>query len=515
MPIPWITIFGLLGVAVFLPLFFIARRGRRVGDHPVCASCAHTLDPDHPVAPCPECGSTGTPLRGSLRRSRSLAIVAALLTITAVTAVLWPVIAPRLPARATDIYRYFPDALLATLVHQGSYDALHEASERLAENALSTSATRSTADAVLADRAVDEPSMAEAAGVFLLIAHDANLLTPDQSAAFFQRLIQTEIEHRPLFEPGGSLPVRLIIRSNLITPPISSSDSPLMEAFQRAQENLIRTHRLSYRIESSEIKHPDGRFSAPEGSVYGFYNTQINLPDPKTTPTLDFSITFEITITRDDQPLTTWMRTRAGTASRAAPGQQIIPIHRSSADMQALLDSVGILEVRVEPPPASITANTPRRQRIATVIIVSTAHRPHTLYGTLRLRTVERILNNETQALQHPLLFGNEGAAYIGLPQGRAIYANLDGPAAQEALADWHRLWNALRVDVILHSDPTAAHLNLHLTSVVDTSLLFRNVPVTRPSSHPGLTTTPIPESLLVNPEPLHARPPPPDSPEP
>lgn len=513
MPIPWITIFGLLGVAVFLPLFFIARRGRRVGDHPVCASCAHTLDPDHPVAPCPECGSTGTPLRGSLRRSRSLAIVAALLTITAVTAVLWPVIAPRLPARATDIYRYFPDALLATLVHQGSYDALHEASERLAENALSTSATRSIADAVLADRAVDEPSMAEAAGVFLLIAHDANLLTPDQSAAFFQRLIQTEIEHRPLFEPGGSLPVRLIIRQDSPTPP-QLPDHALGEAFQRAEENLHRTHRMSYRIDRTDTPDPRHRMSRDPAPMHYTHFSQLNLPDPDAN-TLDFAITFEITITRDGQPLTTWKRTRTGTASRAAPGQQIIPIHRSSADMQALLDSVGILEVRVEPPPASITASTPRRQRIATVIIVSTAHRPHTLYGTLRLRTVERILNNETQALQHPLLFGNEGAAYIGLPQGRAIYANLDGPAAQEALADWHRLWNALRVDVILHSDPTAAHLNLHLTSVVDTSLLFRNVPVTRPSSHPGLTTTPIPESLLVKPEPLHARPPPPDSPEP
>lgn len=507
MPIPWITILGLLGVAVFLPLFFIVRSGRRVGNHPVCAACAHTLDPDHTAAPCPECGSSGAPLRGNLRRSRPLAIVAALLTATAVTAALWPVIAPRLPASATDIYRYFPDALLATLVHQGSSDALQEASERLAENALSTSATRSIADAVLADRPANQPSMAAAAGVFLLIAHDADLLTPDQSAAFFQRMIQTEIEHRPLFEPGGSLPVRLVVRSDLITPPISPRYSPLVEAFQRADENVRRTHRMSYRTELGDIQYPNSRVSQPAGPVHAFYNSQLSLSDPETTPILDFSITFEITITRDDQPITTWKRTRTGTASRATPGQQIIPIHRSPADTQELLNSVGILEVRVEPPPASITANTPRRQRIATVIIVSTAHRPHALFGTLHLRTVDGILLTETQGLQHPQLFANEDAAYIGLPQRRAIYANFDGPAAQDALAAWQRLWDALRVDIILSSEPATAHLNLDLTSVVDASLLFRNVPVTRPPPRPGERSSPIPESLLVKPEPLHATP--------
>jgi predicted RNA-binding Zn-ribbon protein involved in translation (DUF1610 family) len=506
MPIPWITILGLLGVAVFLPLFFIARRGRRVGDHPVCAACAHTLDPDQTAAPCPECGSTGAPLRGSLRRCRPLAIVAALLTATAVTAALWPVLAPRLPASAADIYRYFPDVLLATLVEQGSPDALQEASRRLAENALSTSATRSIADAVLADRPADKPSTDAAAGVFLLIAHDADLLTPDQSAAFFQRMIQTEIEHRPLFEPGGSLPVQLVIRSDPITPPMVRGDSPLADAFRRAEENLDRTHRMSYRIDRTDTPDPRHSMSRDPIPMHYTHISQFNLADPSTN-NLDFAITFEITITRDDQPLTTWKRTRTGTASRAAPGQQIIPIHRSPADTQELLNSVGILEVRVEPPPAVITANTPRRQRIATVVIVSTAHRPHALFGTLHLRTADGLIETETRALQHPLLFANEDAAYIGLPQRRAIYANLDGPAAQDALADWRRLWDALRVDIILNSEPATAHLDLHLTSVVDAGLLFRNVPVTRPPPRPGERSSPIPESLLVNPEPLHATP--------
>jgi hypothetical protein len=168
---------------------------------------------------------------------------------------------------------------------------------------------------------------------------------------------------------------------------------------------------------------------------------------------------------------------------------------------------VGILEVQVEPPPATITADTPPRQRIATVVIVSTAHRPHTLFGMIHLRTADGIILNETQVLAHPLLFANEGAASIGWPQHRAIYANLDGPAAQDALAGWQRLWDAGRVDLIFQSDPASAHLDLHISSVVDAGLLIRDVPTTRPPPHPGDKSPPIPESLLIKPELLHVTP--------
>jgi hypothetical protein len=216
-----IMFFGLLASLLSgLVLIVIARRGRRLNDHPVCGSCRFDLSGIHPnSSTCPECGaglSRRNGIRIGVRRRMPLVGVLGLLLLVVAALPLGAV----LYAAATggNINAYKPLALMlweAPRVGATESDRIAlEIDRRLSAKTIPTSAMPEILEAALRAQANCSAKWSEVWGDIVERERLGGALDADVVQDFFNSAAVMKLEVRPKVHVGGSVPVFVKLTDN-------------------------------------------------------------------------------------------------------------------------------------------------------------------------------------------------------------------------------------------------------------------------------------------------------------
>jgi hypothetical protein len=211
---PLLTRLSAATLVCSLILLFIARRGRRIDDHPVCRKCRFDLfglPPDHPN--CPECGRSLTRRRakrtGNRRRIQWLARLAILLLLCSTG---WLGFVGVRRARAVNLNAYKSVAWLIrdTRSERTCGGAFDEINARLAHGKLSDNEVRALLEAALAHQADHSQKWIPPWGEFIEAVRARDRMTQEDWQRYLTHACQHyELDVRPVVRRGAALPVRV------------------------------------------------------------------------------------------------------------------------------------------------------------------------------------------------------------------------------------------------------------------------------------------------------------------
>lgn len=497
------TIIGLVMLVIGWWWLRAARRGRRVGDRPCCQRCGYQPGTDSvDTATCPECGHRGRMAIGIRRRSKMSLAGASLLILLAAGTIAWPAVAPRFPANAADAYAVLPDWLVVRLVATGSPLAADEAGERVLNDTLSTTNQSRLTDNLIALSSDTTRPLDAAWSDMLVVQFARGRMSPEQAAAYVRSTIEPKLQTRTVVLPGTlQQKYRFNVDTRNVTRrPVQSGRQLELAAYAAIDEirtnTTCRTRFIETRVNGVRSDHP-AFDSQSDWRPFGWghtFGSHFDLPrgdalnDPWT-----LAVTVDITISADGKPITTWQTTRTAQARLAKTGETPIPVIRDESELDEITESLTAIRLVVNPLPdlntntIAVSGETVGRLRLGLA-----APFEHPLMGVVEIVTPDGSYRFGDSSLGPADSIRGDRILYATPRAGTMSHYIRTGWNKEDSngsLAFWSKLREMDSVDIIFHSEPSAAFEVIPYKSVLDLSLRFDDVPVIRvedagPESH-------------------------------
>lgn len=478
-----------------------AWRGRVMGDQPCCQRCGYQTGAESSgEATCPECAWHGRMSIGFRRRSKRSILAAILLAIMGCTAACWPIIGPKVPTTSADVYAIIPDWLLVRLVDKGGFAAADEAADRVFEDALTSASERKLIDNLIELYADTTRPPDEVWSDALLLLFARGRMSPTQESAYIQATVESTLTIRPIVERGRTTQSYTFDVSGRYpaTGAGGNPSSPRKIAVQAAASDLRDRATRSIRIEEIMVDEQAvdvpmlGGDSPwlPHGFGHGFRG-EIPVPAVPSEGGWVVSVLATIAVSINGKELARWSLTETARARFADPGETPIPVIRDQQVISEAIRSMRAIRLAVDPLPKTdgrvfaVSGDT-----IAVLTLGVLEPISYAVTGTIEIITPEgsRIFDMVGTSRPPP-----PGAAVLLYPMPTAGMQSKHIPTAWErgdpdgTLAFWSRLRTFDTVDIILHSDPSAAYDNLRFDSIMDLSVRFRGVPVVAAETAPSI----------------------------
>ncbi len=500
-----------------------AWRGRVVGDQPCCQRCGYQPGAESPdEATCPECAWRGRMSIGFRRRSKRSVLAAAMLVFIGGTATCWPIIGPNVPTTSADVYAIIPDWLLVRLVDKGGFAAADEAADRVFADTLSKTSERILIDSLIALYAdtTRPPDYAWSDALVLLFARGR--MSPAQESAYIQATVESTLTIRSIVDRGATTQAyRFLVSGRSPTTraggiPFSPRDVTVEAAMKDLRNRAIRSVQVEEilvdgrPVEGAKL---DGTSPwLPYGSGHQF-NGELPIPADASEGGWTVSVRATIAVSINGKELARWSVRDTADTRLARAGETPIAVIRDQKERADTLKSLRAVRIVVHPvpdldgPTIAVTQDT-----FATIVLGTLRPIQHLVTGTIEIVTPD-----------DSCIFGYTDNFMSSMPKSTVLFypTSFSTTMSLGLRTSWQRgdpdgtvaFWSKLRtyeqVDIILHSDPSAAYDNLQFDSVMDLSMIFRNVPVEAADTAPLITHSyrPKPADLEGVPaEPLDAK---------
>lgn len=480
-------------ILVFAAIWLrFAWRGRMVGDQPCCQRCGYQTGAESSgEATCPECAWRGRMSVGFRRRSKRSILAAILLAIMGCFAACWPIIGPRVPTTSADVYAIIPDWLLVRMVDKGGFAAADEAADRVFEDELSSASERKLIDTLIelyADT-TRQPDRAWSDALVLLFARGR--MSPTQESAYIQATMESTLTIRSIVDREATTQAyRFLVSGRSPTTrvggiPFSPRDVTVEAAMNDLRNRVIRSIQLEEVLVDRrpvEVAKLDGTSPwLPYGSGHQF-NGELPIPVDAPVGGWTVSVRATIAVSVNGKELARWSVIDTADTRLAHPGETPIAVIRDPQERSGTLESLRAVRIVVHPvpdlngPTIAVTQDT-----LATIVLGTLRPIQHLITGTIEIVTPD-----------DSCIFGYTDSLMSSMPKSIVLFYPTPFSTTMSlglrtswqrgdpdgAVAFWSKLRTYEQVDIIFHSDPSAAYDNLQFDSVMDLSMIFRNVPV-------------------------------------